>query len=216
MVGASGAIAGVMGAYFVIYPRSRIVTLIPIFIFIQLVEVPAVVFLGIWFLMQFLSGVGSAALSPGAACRAASPSGHTWPASWPDWPRCTRSAGPNGSASSGGTMRLRPCCLPRSIPPVSLQSRSSCAAVAASAALVSAQFGFGRSGSAWRRRSSRPLFHDLPDHVSERQREDAGAGWQTDYPYAENNLLIRFSELTRAPVSSDVNQTSQPLRGAAD
>ena len=58
MVGASGAIAGVMGAYFVLYPRSRIVTIVPIF-FLQLVEVPAIFFLGIWFLMQFLSGVGS-------------------------------------------------------------------------------------------------------------------------------------------------------------
>jgi len=61
MVGASGAIAGVMGAYFVMYPHSRIVTLLPIFIFIQLIEVPAIFFLGIWFLMQFLSGVGSIA-----------------------------------------------------------------------------------------------------------------------------------------------------------
>lgn len=61
MLGASGAIAGVMGAYFVLYPHSRIVTLLPLFIFIQIVEVPAVFFLGIWFLMQFLSGVGSVA-----------------------------------------------------------------------------------------------------------------------------------------------------------
>jgi len=60
MVGASGAIAGVMGAYFVMYPHSRIVTLIPFF-FLQIVEVPAIFFLGIWFLMQFLSGVGSIA-----------------------------------------------------------------------------------------------------------------------------------------------------------
>ena len=60
MVGASGAIAGIMGAYFVLYPHSRIVTLIP-FIFIQVVEVPAIFFLGIWFLMQFVSGVGSIA-----------------------------------------------------------------------------------------------------------------------------------------------------------
>ena len=60
MVGASGAVAGVMGAYFVMYPHSRIVTLIPFF-FLQVVEVPAVFFLGIWFLMQFLSGVGSIA-----------------------------------------------------------------------------------------------------------------------------------------------------------
>jgi membrane associated rhomboid family serine protease len=65
MVGASGAIAGVMGAYFVMYPHSRIVTLVPIFLFIQLIEVPAIFFLGIWFVMQFLSGVGSIATAAG-------------------------------------------------------------------------------------------------------------------------------------------------------
>ena len=65
MVGASGAIAGVMGAYFVLYPRSRIVTLVPIFVFIQIMEIPAIFFLGIWFLMQFLSGVGSIATATG-------------------------------------------------------------------------------------------------------------------------------------------------------
>ena len=58
MVGASGAIAGVMGAYFVMFPHSRIVTLIPPFFF-SLVEIPAWFFLPIWFLMQFMSGVGS-------------------------------------------------------------------------------------------------------------------------------------------------------------
>ena len=63
MVGASGAVAGVMGAYFVLYPRSRIVTLLPFLIFWQIVEVPAIFFLGIWFLMQFLSGVGSVAVA---------------------------------------------------------------------------------------------------------------------------------------------------------
>jgi membrane associated rhomboid family serine protease len=62
MVGASGAIAGVMGAYFVLYPHSRIVTLLP-FIFIQIIEVPAIIFLGIWFLMQFVNGIGSIAAS---------------------------------------------------------------------------------------------------------------------------------------------------------
>jgi membrane associated rhomboid family serine protease len=65
MVGASGAIAGVMGAYFVLYPRSRIVTLLPIFIFFQVIEVPAIFFLGVWFVMQFASGVGSIATSTG-------------------------------------------------------------------------------------------------------------------------------------------------------
>jgi membrane associated rhomboid family serine protease len=65
MVGASGAIAGVMGAYFVLYPHSRIVTLLPLFIFWQIIEVPAIFFLGVWFLMQFLSGVGSIATATG-------------------------------------------------------------------------------------------------------------------------------------------------------
>src|ERR1051325_6829944 len=59
MVGASGAIAGVMGAYFVLYQIGRIVTLIPLFFFFQVIEVPAILFLGIWFLMQFISGLGS-------------------------------------------------------------------------------------------------------------------------------------------------------------
>jgi len=59
MLGASGAIAGVMGGYFVMFPHSRVLTLVPIFFFIELIEVPAVFFLGIWFLLQFLSGVGS-------------------------------------------------------------------------------------------------------------------------------------------------------------
>jgi len=65
MVGASGAIAGVMGAYFVLYPKSRIVTLVPIIFFFQIIEVPAIFFLGIWFVMQFLSGVGSIATATG-------------------------------------------------------------------------------------------------------------------------------------------------------
>src|SRR5262245_60542370 len=53
-IGASGAIAGVMGAYFVLYPQSRVLTLIP-WIFIQIIEVPAIVLLGFWFLMQLFS-----------------------------------------------------------------------------------------------------------------------------------------------------------------
>jgi membrane associated rhomboid family serine protease len=50
-IGASGAIAGVMGAYFVLYPQSRVLTLI----WLQVVELPAVVLLGFWFLMQIFS-----------------------------------------------------------------------------------------------------------------------------------------------------------------
>jgi membrane associated rhomboid family serine protease len=54
-IGASGAIAGVMGAYFVLYPRSRVVTVITLIFFWEIVEVPAIVLLGFWFLMQLLN-----------------------------------------------------------------------------------------------------------------------------------------------------------------
>ncbi len=64
-VGASGAIAGILGAYFLLFPGARVLTLVPIFFFIQIVEIPAVLFLGLWFLIQFLSG--SIALGTGAA-----------------------------------------------------------------------------------------------------------------------------------------------------
>lgn len=55
-VGASGAIAGVLGAYLMLYPAARVVVLLPIFIFLEFVEIPALFFLGIWFLQQFLYG----------------------------------------------------------------------------------------------------------------------------------------------------------------
>ena len=60
-VGASGAIAGVLGAYFVLFPRARVLTLVPLFIFFPVVEIPAFVFLGLWFVIQFLSGAASLA-----------------------------------------------------------------------------------------------------------------------------------------------------------
>ena len=59
MIGASGAIAGVMGAYFVLYPHSRILTAVFLVIFMDIIEIPALFFLGVWFLMQLFSGVGS-------------------------------------------------------------------------------------------------------------------------------------------------------------
>ncbi len=58
-IGASGAIAGVMGAYLIKFPHSRILTLVPVFFFLTTIEVPAVLILGYWFLIQFFSGVGS-------------------------------------------------------------------------------------------------------------------------------------------------------------
>ena len=60
-IGASGAIAGVLGAYAVLLPRARVLTLVIIIFFVTLIEVPAVVMLGIWFALQFLPAVGQLA-----------------------------------------------------------------------------------------------------------------------------------------------------------
>ena len=55
LIGASGAIAGVLGSYFFYYPYAKILTLIPFGFFLQTVEIPAFIFLGLWFLMQTLN-----------------------------------------------------------------------------------------------------------------------------------------------------------------
>ena len=60
-LGASGAIAGVMGAYLLLYPRARVLTLVPIFFFLKVVELPATLFLGLWILLQFYSGTAALA-----------------------------------------------------------------------------------------------------------------------------------------------------------
>jgi membrane associated rhomboid family serine protease len=61
MVGASGAIAGVMGAYFVMYPHSRVLVLLFLVFYINVIEIPAVFFLAFWFFMQVIGGLGRAA-----------------------------------------------------------------------------------------------------------------------------------------------------------
>ena len=71
-IGASGAIAGVLGAYITLYPGARVVTILPLGIFVQLIQVPAVFFLGLWFLQQFLSGTLS------LAARTAQTGGVAW------------------------------------------------------------------------------------------------------------------------------------------
>ncbi|MGB2870175.1 MAG: rhomboid family intramembrane serine protease [Bacteroidota bacterium] len=58
-VGASGAISGILAAYLVMFPRAKVVTLIPIFVFIQVAELPAIVVLGLWFVLQFFNGLVS-------------------------------------------------------------------------------------------------------------------------------------------------------------
>lgn len=56
LIGASGAIAGVMGAYFLLFPRAKILTLIPLFVFFPVIELSAFFFLFFWFILQFLQG----------------------------------------------------------------------------------------------------------------------------------------------------------------
>lgn len=64
VIGASGAIAGVLGAYFILYPSGRILTILPIFIFIQFIEIPAIFYLLVWFALQLYSGITSGAQGP--------------------------------------------------------------------------------------------------------------------------------------------------------
>jgi membrane associated rhomboid family serine protease len=65
IIGASGAIAGVMGAYFILYPRSRVLTLIPIIIIPYFIEIPAFFFLAIWFAIQFFGATLSGTIGGG-------------------------------------------------------------------------------------------------------------------------------------------------------
>ena len=67
MIGASGAIAGVMGAYFVLYPHSRILTAVFLVLFLDIIEIPAIFFLGVWFLLQVLHGTLSSTGDGGVA-----------------------------------------------------------------------------------------------------------------------------------------------------
>jgi membrane associated rhomboid family serine protease len=64
VIGASGAIAGVLGAYFVLYPRGRIMTVLPLFIFVEFIEVPAVFYLLFWFALQLWAGISAGAQGP--------------------------------------------------------------------------------------------------------------------------------------------------------
>jgi membrane associated rhomboid family serine protease len=66
-IGASGAIAGVLGAYLVLYPGSRIVTLVPLLFWPLFFEIPAVIYLGFWFVTQLLSGAGEMAAGTAGA-----------------------------------------------------------------------------------------------------------------------------------------------------
>lgn len=62
-IGASGAVAGVLGAYLVSYPFARVLTLVPLFLFWPIIELPAIVVLGSWFFIQLLNGIAAVAVT---------------------------------------------------------------------------------------------------------------------------------------------------------
>jgi membrane associated rhomboid family serine protease len=64
-LGASGAIAGVLGAYILLYPRARVATLVPLFFVLTVMDIPAIVFLGFWFVSQLFSGIASIGVDAG-------------------------------------------------------------------------------------------------------------------------------------------------------
>ncbi|MFH1783548.1 MAG: rhomboid family intramembrane serine protease [bacterium] len=59
VIGASGAIAGVLGSYIFLFPRSQVITLVPIFVFLSVIKIPSLFLLGYWFLLQFLNGMAT-------------------------------------------------------------------------------------------------------------------------------------------------------------
>jgi membrane associated rhomboid family serine protease len=65
LIGASGAVAAVMGVYFVLYPRSQVLTAVFLLLYLDVIEVPAIIFLGVWLGMQLLAGLAS--MGTGAA-----------------------------------------------------------------------------------------------------------------------------------------------------
>ena len=81
VIGASGAIAAVLGAYAITWPWARVSTLVFLVIFVTIIDVPALVVLGVWFVVQVLSGQASL----GQAAAAEWPGGPTSAASWPAW-----------------------------------------------------------------------------------------------------------------------------------
>lgn len=67
MIGASGAVSGVLGAYILLFPKARVLALIPLGFFLRISYLPSYIFLGIWFLYQFLIGIGSLGAQGGVA-----------------------------------------------------------------------------------------------------------------------------------------------------
>jgi membrane associated rhomboid family serine protease len=62
-IGASGAIAGVLGGYLLLFPRARVLTLLLVIFFVTIIEIPAAILLAIWFVLQFLPALGQVTTS---------------------------------------------------------------------------------------------------------------------------------------------------------
>ncbi len=67
MIGASGAVSGILGAYLILFPRAKVLTLIPLGFYIQLVKIPAIYVLGLWILVQIINGIFTRGVGGGVA-----------------------------------------------------------------------------------------------------------------------------------------------------
>jgi membrane associated rhomboid family serine protease len=67
MIGASGAVSGVLGCYIILYPKAKVLAVVPIIFFIRIMMLPAILFLGFWFFLQIIYGLGSVGGGDGVA-----------------------------------------------------------------------------------------------------------------------------------------------------
>ena len=106
-IGASGAVAGVLGAYALLHPRARILTLIFIIFFVTLVEIPALILLAVWFVLQFIPALGQVAVETGeirgSRTSPMSAASSAWPLS-----SCSRRGGPSRSLAYPSTSPMDP------------------------------------------------------------------------------------------------------------
>ena len=82
LIGASGAIAAILGAYFVLYPRSQVLTAVFLILYLDVIEVPAVIFLGVWLLMQLAAELASMGAGPRTAAWRSAPTSPGLASAW--------------------------------------------------------------------------------------------------------------------------------------
>ena len=82
LIGASGAIAAILGVYFVLYPRSQVLTAVFLVLYLDVIEVPAIIFLGAWLVMQLLAGLASMGPEPRTAAWRSAPTSPGLASAW--------------------------------------------------------------------------------------------------------------------------------------